>query len=198
MTQVRNPFTYTPQYVYEHHVFVGKGLPKPVIPPCIDDHKAIKATTNSSLIVIITYDDGCQQIRKAGTLSWRNNNPGNVTVDLKHNPHAFGAIGFNNSHHHDFAIYPNEEAGQSAIVSLLRENKYQVLTLNEAFYKYAPSQDANNTAAYVRFVVEKTGIQPETPMNSLNQAQMLSIANAIKIHEGWRPGLIEWKKAVAP
>jgi hypothetical protein len=34
-------------------------------------------------------------------------------------------------------------------------------------------------------------------MNSLNQAQMLSIANAIKIHEGWRPGLIEWKKAAA-
>src|SRR3990167_6130733 len=135
MPQPKNPFAnkQRPQYVYEYHVIVGKGLPKPTIPSCIGEHKAIKAETDSPIVVIITYDDGCQQTRRVGSLSWRNNNPGNVTLDLKHAPHAFGAIGFNNSRHHDFAIYPNEEMGQSAIISLLKESKYQALTLNEAF-----------------------------------------------------------------
>ncbi len=48
MAEVRNPFTYTPQYVYEHHVFVGSGPVKkpmmPVVPPASDDYYVFLAT----------------------------------------------------------------------------------------------------------------------------------------------------------
>ena len=193
MAQERDPFTYTPQYVYEHHVFVGSGLPKPVIPPCIDDHKAIKATTTSSSIVVITYDDGCQQTRILGTLSWRNNNPGNITLHST-DSRAHGAIGFNKSGRDIFAIYPDEQTGFNAIVSQLKESDYQRYTLgNMIKVKYAPPNE-NDSAAYAAFVSQKTSIPENQPMTSLSEEQLQNIASAIKEYEGWRPGKVIWKK----
>ena len=48
MAEVRNPFTYTPQYLYEQHVFVGnQPVRKPVmpaVPPASDDYYIFLAT----------------------------------------------------------------------------------------------------------------------------------------------------------
>ena len=189
MAEVRNPFTYTPQYVYEHHVFVGNGLPKPIIPPCIDDHKAIKATTTSSSIVIITYDDGCQQTRILGTKSWRNNNPGNIEVKKHESNGRFGSIG----HNGEFEIYPDENTGFKAISLLLKTSSYQKKTLQEAIYSWAPPKE-NDTVVYSQHIQTWTDIPLDTKLNILNDQQFTKIAEAIRQQEGWRAGRIQWKK----
>jgi hypothetical protein len=59
--------------------------------------------------------------------------------------------------------------------------------------KYAPPSE-NNSAAYIAFVTQKTGIPGTEAMTSLSQTQIQSIAHAIQQYEGWRPGKVTWKQ----
>jgi hypothetical protein len=121
------------------------------------------------------------EVRVGGTRAWRNNNPGNIQAG------AFatgeGAIGSDGR----FAIFPDEQTGSAAIVTLLRRPSYQVLTIRGAVFRYAPPNE-NNTAGYLATITRVTGLSPDTQMNTLTDPQLDSVAATIRSVEGWRAG----------
>lgn len=119
--------------------------------------------------------------RSDGTRAWRNNNPGNIEAGRFANAH--GAIGRDGR----FAVFPSEEAGRGAIVSLLRSPAYQRLTLQQAINRYAPPVE-NDTAAYSNYVSGAESLPLETKLNAMSAQQIDALARAIQVHEGWRPG----------
>ncbi len=121
-------------------------------------------------------------LRFGGTLAWRNNNPGNIRPGTFSNNH--GAIGSA----FGFAVFPDESTGMDAIVALLRTQTYQSKTIRGAIFLYAPPNDNNDTDAYVNFIRQATGLDPNTAMSSLNADQLNAVAGAIRRMEGWRAG----------
>ena len=121
------------------------------------------------------------EVRLGGTRAWRNNNPGNIQAGEFTN--GEGAIGSDGR----FAVFPTEQQGMDAIVTLLRRPSYQALTIRGAVFRYAPPNE-NNTAGYVATISRVTGLDPETRMNTLNDEQLQSVAATIRGVEGWRAG----------
>jgi hypothetical protein len=70
---------------------------------------------------------------------------------------------------------------------LLSRPAYQALTVFGAINRWAPPVE-NDTGAYQARVQNLTGIDGQTQMNTLNQAQLDSVANAIRSVEGWTLG----------
>jgi hypothetical protein len=69
---------------------------------------------------------------------------------------------------------------------------YQPLTLDEAVKKWAPPNE-NPTALYQALVRRETGLSGNAIISSLNQSQLESVANAVRLMEGWRPGTVTSK-----
>lgn len=131
--------------------------------------------------VVYTRADGNQFRRSGGSRAWRNNNPGclrysEFTVNQ-------GAIG----HAGGFAVFPDEETGMRAICSLLTSDKYRNLTISQAIFKYAPPHE-NDTESYNASLRRMTGLQTTTKLKDLNDEQIMRVARAIRIVEGWKPG----------
>jgi hypothetical protein len=93
-----------------------------------------------------------------GTLSWRNNNPGNI----KYGPFAksCGATGSNSS----FAVFPSYEVGFEALKTLVRNaatGKSSIyrpdMTVAQFFAVYAPSADNNDPQSYAAAVGKRIG-----------------------------------------
>ena len=132
--------------------------------------------------VIYVRSNGERIKRSGGTVAWRNNNPGNIINSrFAFNNGAIGVAG-------RFAIFPDEQTGMMAIKSLLRSNAYVNLTISQAIHKWAPAADNNNPARYTRHVSQLTGLDATRTINSLSDAELDSVANAIRTHEGWRVG----------
>ncbi len=92
--------------------------------------------------VIIEYSDGSIEVRSGGTRAWRNNNPGNITsTDFAERRGSLGEAG-------GFAVFPSESIGRRALVDLLRTDKYQGLSINEAINTYG--------------VIVKSGVWPHS------------------------------------
>lgn len=125
-------------------------------------------------------------MRSGGTRAWRNNNPGNLrNYDFSQRHGSLGEAG-------GFAVFPDEATGQGALVSLLGTDTYQGLTINDALARFAPPVE-NATAAYQGFIRGATGLSGTTPMNSLSNAQLNSVGNAIRRFEGWQPGTVRYR-----
>ncbi|MGY2050685.1 tlde1 domain-containing protein [Methylobacterium sp. JK268] len=131
--------------------------------------------------VIYKADDGTESVRQNGSRSWRNCNPGNIQKGSFAD--SCGAIGGDSR----FAIFPDEATGLEAIATLLRSRSYRSLTLQQAIFRYAPTNE-NDSNAYVQSVVERTGVSPDEIIARLSLAQLNGIALAIQVHEGWIPG----------
>ncbi len=137
--------------------------------------------------VIITYSDGRQEVRTGGSRSWRNNNPGNlIPGDFANRQGAIGQAG-------GIAVFPNEAVGQRAQVALLLSPRYRDVTLDQAIARWAPPP-RNPTAAYQAYVRNATGISGQTRINTLNDNQINSVANAIRTFEGWRTGTVIYRR----
>lgn len=98
--------------------------------------------------------DGSTLTCTNGSISWRQNNPGNIinsSIAKKNGAIAEGAR---------FAIFPSESVGFDAILALLSGSSYRNLSLNAAINKYAPASDGNKPAQYVAFITNTTGISP--------------------------------------
>lgn len=135
---------------------------------------------------IITNPSGEKEIRKGGTISWRNNNPGNMRMSAFSK--AQGAIGEAGG----FAVFPTQEAGEKAREKLLFEAAaYKDKTLAEAINRYAPPSDNNDTAAYIEAMVKATGASPSTLLSDLSSGQRQQMLDAMKKKEGWKEGSIE-------
>ncbi|MDP8185343.1 integrating conjugative element protein [Phocoenobacter skyensis] len=128
--------------------------------------------------------DGTYSKRVGGSLAWRNNNPGNIRMGEF--AKANGAIGVGPD---GFAIFPDRETGAKAITRLLKTKDYNNLTVAEAIHRYAPSVE-NDTAAYIKSVSGTTGLTSDTKMDSLSDAQLSDVVNAIQKVEGWKEGSI--------
>ena len=119
--------------------------------------------------------------RSDGTRAWRNNNPGNIRPGKSIRALSVGQAG-------GFMVFPDENTGMQAIVTLLKTNMYQQKTLGQAIYTWAPPSDGNNTGKYQRNVEQATGVPLNTPMRNLNDAQLWKLATVIRSVEGWGPG----------
>ena len=132
---------------------------------------------------ILMGDDGTEEIRSGGSLSWRNNNPGNMRdTDFSDSEGAIGEA-------HGFAVFPSEGVGTQALEDLLQTGTYRSLTVEGAISRYAPPVE-NDTANYTNMIGQFTGIDPATQMSSLNANQLQSVVSAITRIEGWVPGTV--------
>lgn len=149
-----------------------------------DAHKAnlvaINAVANR-YDVVYTRSDGNQIRRSGGSRAWRNNNPGCLRYsDFTTKQGAIGHAG-------GFAVFPDEETGMRAICSLLKSDKYRNLTISQAIFRYAPPHE-NDTESYNASLRRMTGLQTNIRLRDLNDEQIMRVASAIRIIEGWRPG----------
>jgi hypothetical protein len=142
---------------------------------------AVAARKIGPQAILYRRNNGSSFVRSGGTRSWRNFNPGNIRKGSFASAH--GAIGDDG----DFAVFPGEASGMTAIEALMRTTSYFPLTLREAIHRYAPPVE-NDSDAYVNAVVHETGIAPGDRLNTLESAQIRAIANAIRKIEGWREG----------
>lgn len=114
-----------------------------------------------------------------GSLSWRNNNPGNIrygTFAIRH-----GAT----SESGGFAVFPNYDTGFAALCALLRTSSYRELTLYKAMHRYAPTSE-NHTENYIKFLERETGFSRH---DILKDIDIIKLARAIQKFEGWIPGV---------
>ena len=113
-----------------------------------------------------------------GSLSWRNNNPGNL---------RFGAFARRHGATHEsggFAVFPNYQTGFNALVALLRTKTYRDLTLYDAIHRYAPTSE-NHTENYINFLEKETRKSRDILLRDINTEHL---ARAIQKFEGWIPG----------
>jgi len=137
-------------------------------------------SADSGRTVYIQRPDGTLEVRRGGTLAWRNNNPGNLRS-------APTEIGHNDSLNGRFSIFDSADAGNQAQEDLIFGPVYDGLTISEVIYKYAPPTE-NDTEAYITDIQTRTGIDRTTLINSLNDQQRNSFMDAIRVHENLTSG----------
>lgn len=141
------------------------------------------STSNLKRTLIFINDRGQKIKRVGGTISWRNNNPGNIrTSSFTKKNGEIGQAG-------GFAVFPSLEIGMNAIKKLLRSKSYNNLTIEKAISRYAPNGDGNNNEkVYQKRLGDLTGLNINLVLNSLSNEQLDKVANAIKIIEGYNIG----------
>lgn len=148
--------------------------PHPVRPP-------YAWSDDNGRTVYIQRPDHSLEIRQGGTLTWRNNNPGNLRF-------AENAIGQNDSKNGPFAIFENPDVGAATQNQVLFGPRYKNLSISDALYRYAPPSDHNDTEAYIADVTHRTGLDRSTILNTFTDAQRATYTNAIRAHEGIKAG----------
>ena len=105
-----------------------------------------------------------------GSVSYRNNNPGN----LRSGPGMIGTSG-------GYAVFPDVATGQAALDAQVQTNINRGLTLQQFFAGgngyagYAPSTDNNTPTVYANFVASQVGINTTTPLSQLAGAATPSV-----------------------
>lgn len=144
--------------------------------------KAGEKPAGSEKSMRIYFDDqGNKMIRTEGSLSWRNNNPGN----LRNYPFSRdnGSIGTDGN----FAIFPDYETGQRARKKLLKGSKYIHLTLEQMAHKYEPESKAKSEA-YCKCISNRSGLEKTRVLNSLDDEEFDKLLKAMQSCEGWEVG----------
>lgn len=122
--------------------------------------------------------------------SARNNNPGN----LEGGDHWQGLMPKDRlsgiQEHERFAVFEEAKWGFRALCILMKNYKmlHGADTVQKIIDRFAPSNE-NNTTAYVRFVSEKVGVQPNTQINVTIPKIMFALVKAIACYEtgSWEP-----------
>jgi hypothetical protein len=96
-----------------------------------------------------------------------------------------GAIGADD----EFAIFPDDETGLTAMYGLVAELRDAGKTVDGAIEVWAPPT-ANNTAKYKADVHGWTGLTGKERLIDLTDEQIDSFVNAIRRKEGWHPGRV--------
>jgi hypothetical protein len=112
----------------------------------------------------------------------RNNNPGNI----EYGPFARSQGATGKEPEGRFAVFASPQEGFRALVNLLQTDSYQSRTLGAAIHRFAPPSE-NNTAAYIRYMENKTGIPRHTRLSDLSPQELENVARAKAAYEGWRP-----------
>ncbi len=135
-------------------------------------------------VIQYSYNDGTTYRHNNGSPAWRHTNPGNIINGNFTAQH--GAIGRG----YRFAIFPSEEVGRQAIISLLRSPSYANLSIQNAMKRYAPAADNNDPVRYAQYISQQTGLDANRKLNTLNDTEINRVANIIKRYEGWIPGTV--------
>jgi hypothetical protein len=136
--------------------------------------------------VCIVQPDGTLEIRTGGSLSWRDNNPGNIRPGFY--AARDGSLGTNYSQNGPFAIFPDLPTGEDALTDLL-SSKYGEDSLSTALSAYAPPGE-NNTAAYISNVSNVLNVSPSTVINTLSDIQFENLEGAIVTQEDFYSGTV--------
>jgi hypothetical protein len=148
--------------------------------PELSDPQAVRAWGEGSRTVV-QYEYGPQEVRGGGTVSWRNNNPGN----LRGAPDQVGRA-------HGFAVFSDEAAGEAAMRDLLSNELYASKSIDQAISDYAPAFE-NNTPAYQEAVRRGIGAQGSTPIDQLTNSQFDALVRTIRQVEVWKGGTVMWR-----
>lgn len=157
------------------------ALDRPEPPPPGPPGRFVAARRTLPQTVLYVDEEGREVLREGGSRSWRNNNPGNIRRGSF--AESAGAIGDDGA----FAIFPDEESGLGAIVTLLRSASYARLSLRDAIFRYAPPAE-NDSGRYVAFVTQHSGVGAHEVLREVGAAALKRIARAIRDMEGWKPG----------
>lgn len=112
----------------------------------------------------------------------RNNNPGNI----EDGGFARSIPGYQGSDGR-FAIFDSMDAGTGAQAKLLQNyGRKGVNTLEGVVNRWAPPKE-NDTGAYVRFVAQKTGLDPRAPLDLNDENVTRALAAAMAEHENGQP-----------
>ncbi|HUC62505.1 MAG TPA: hypothetical protein VMF53_11160 [Alphaproteobacteria bacterium] len=133
--------------------------------------------------VVIQNPDGSTEIRTGGTISWRNNDPGNMHSGSF--TAGAGQIGTNGV----LAVFPDYATGYNALTSRLGSPEWSDKTLGQALHDWAPPNE-NDTARYIAAISARTGLSQNRTLGSMNAAQIDSVAQAIQHQEGWKAGTV--------
>ena len=137
-----------------------------------------------SLFTVQYFDEeGNMTIRGGGTVAWRCNNPGNLRASSYSKSAKRRAIGTAGYGENEYAVYPDYETGHEALVVMLKGGVYSPLTLREAMIRY----DKPNPN-YINIIVNKTGLDPERKVKSLNDQEFKAFWQAIETTEKWKVG----------
>lgn len=132
---------------------------------------------------VVRLADG-SVVKKTGNRNWRNNNPGNIEYGDFTRSH--GAIGTDGR----FAIFPDLATGRAAKEALFFEGKnYKDKTVAEAVNRWAPPSE-NNTGSYIANLAGAAGVDPNTPLASLDPGQRAAMMQAMERVEGMKPGKV--------
>lgn len=107
----------------------------------------------------------------------------------------------------EFREFRTIEAGYRAMFVLLHTYrlKHGCTTLREMISRYAPPSE-NNTSAYIRRVASQSGIDPDSPIDTLDGEQMRPIVEAMsavengvkavasQVEGGWRSFVADFGK----
>ena len=112
----------------------------------------------------------------------RNCNPGNIRLPRKENMEKDRFIGeLRPSRDKSFRTFVNMAYGYRAMHYLLRryKNSYQLNTLEQMIYRWAPPSDNNKTEAYIDFVAKRAGIGRKDIVDVSNMTVMCRIVEAM-------------------
>ena len=119
--------------------------------------------------------------RTGGSMSWRNNNPGNIKFGAF--AEQYGATkGAEATDGGNFAIFPDEATGQQAMVDLLQSPNYRDLTLDQAMKRWS-----NN--GYGAEIIKNAN--PDILMRDIPEEILNNITIRMREREGWTEGIEE-------
>jgi flagellar hook-basal body complex protein FliE len=132
------------------------------------------------------------EIRKGGTVSWRTNNPGNISyVDLAKKYGAIGAWknpkGDEQQRTKGIAIFPNIEAGNKLKMDLWRRPLYIDKTIDQGVQQWTGNYQGPGST-YAKDLAKAAGATLETRIRDLTDSQLLGMTEKQKVWEGFKVG----------
>ncbi len=135
------------------------------------------------------------EVRKGGTVSWRTNNPGNISyadITKKHGALApfINPNGDAQQRSVGIAIMPTLEAGENAQMELWRKPSYNNLSIDAAVNRWT-GQHAGLGSTYARDLAKAAGVDINTTVKDLKDEQLRNLVKKQAFWEGFKPGKIE-------
>lgn len=140
----------------------------------------ISATYHPDILTVeYVASNGDHLLRSGGTIAWRFNNPGNLRPGSKYTLH----IGKGITKSGPFLIFPTVDAGRTEKKGLLLR-KYKDSSVTQMMALYAPPSE-NDTDKYVNYITTKSGVNEESKIGELSEAELSALMQAMEQYEGF-------------
>jgi hypothetical protein len=134
-----------------------------------------------------------KEIRKGGTVSWRTNNPGNISYGEL--AKKFGAIGPWKKLDGDaqqrsvgIAIMPTLDAGDELKMGLWRRPMYIDKTIDQGVAQWTGTTGLGSN--YAKDLAKAAGASMDTVIGQLSDSQLKSMVAKQRVWEGFKPGQV--------